>query len=120
MRRIVAAVAVSLTAGSGAMAADTMPNIGIVVPGPNAHFDPWRTAATEASEDSGINATFSVLPTDAFNLTQENAQLDSLAARNYAGFALFPGDTNETNAQEAKLARQPAHRPEHPASHPGR
>ena len=29
-----------------------------------------------------------------------------MAARNYAGFALFPGDTNGTNAQEAKLARR--------------
>lgn len=106
MRRIVAAVAISLTAGSGAMAADAMPDVGIVVPGPNAYFDPWRTAATEASKDFGINATFSVPPTDAFNLTQENALLDSLAARNYAGFALFPGDTNGTNAQEAKLARR--------------
>ncbi len=105
-RRLLATAALGLMAGSGAMAADGVPNIGIVVPGPNAYFDPWRTAAADASKNFGINATFSVPPTDAFNLTQENALLDSLVARNYAGFALFPGDTNGTNAQEAKLARR--------------
>ena len=105
-RRLVAAIAINLAAGVGAIAADAVPNIGIVVPGPNAYFDPWRTAAADASRDFGINATFSVPPIDAFNLTQENALLDSLAARNYAGFALFPGDTNGTNAQEAKLTRR--------------
>ncbi len=89
-----------------AAAADSKPNIGIVVPGPNSYFDPWRTAATDASKDFGVNASFSVPATDAFNLTQENALLDSLVARNFAGFALFPGDTNGTNAEEGKLAKR--------------
>ena len=109
LRRVMGAMA-TIAAGAalagGAMAADTKPNIGIVVPGPNSYFDPWRTAAVDASKDFGINATFSVPPTEAFNLTQENALLDSLVARNYVGFALFPGDTNGTNAEEGKLAKR--------------
>ena len=70
MRHFIAAIAITLAAASGARAADPVPNIGIVVPGPNAYFDPWRTAATDASKGFGVTATFSVPPTDAFNLTQ--------------------------------------------------
>ena len=98
--------ATALTPTGAGFAADGKPNIGIVVPGPNAYFDPWRTAAADASTAFDINATFEVPPTDAFNLTQENALLDSLAARNTIGFALFPGDPNGTNAEEGKLARR--------------
>ena len=98
--------ATALTPTGAGFAADGKPNIGIVVPGPNAYFDPWRTAAADASTAFDINATFQVPPTDAFNLTQENALLDSLAARNTIGFALFPGDPNGTNAEEGKLARR--------------
>ena len=102
----VTAAAVALSPAGAARAADAKPNIGIVVPGPNAYFDPWRTAAEAASKAFDINATFQVPPTDAFNLTQENALLDSLVARNTVGFALFPGDPNGTNAEEGKLAKR--------------
>ena len=111
MRKICVA-SLALVAGftglacNSAAAAEGKPAIGIVVPGPNSYFDPWRTAATDATKDFEIDATFSVPPPDAFNLTQENALLDSLVARNYTGFALFPGDTNGTNAEESKLARR--------------
>lgn len=88
-------------------AADT--RIALVVPGPNAYFDSWRQAIADASKKYGFTGIFAVPPTDAFNLTQENALLDSLAARGYTGFGLFPGDTHGTNAEEAKLARRGVH-----------
>lgn len=39
-----------------------------------------------------------------FNLTQQNALVDSLVAQGYNGFGMFPGDANGTNAQQQKLA----------------
>ena len=92
--------------GNAASAADSKPKIAIVIPGPNAYFDSWRTATADAAAKYGFDGTFAVPPTDAFNLTQENALIDSLVARGFVGFGIFPGDTNGTNAQEAKLAKR--------------
>jgi len=104
---LLAAVGLSATlAGSLPAAADSKPNIAIVLPGPNAYFDSWRTAVADAAAKYGFNGTFAVPPTDAFNLTQENALLDSLVAKGFVGFGIFPGDTNGTNAQEAKMAKR--------------
>ncbi len=109
MRRVLQRVGVfaalsSMAIGAPAIAADL--RIGLVVPGPNAYFDSWRAAVADAGKAYGFAGTFAVPPTDAFNLTQENALLDSLAARGYAGFAVFPGDTHGTNAEEGKLLRR--------------
>lgn len=98
--------ALLVAAGLSLPAAAADLRIGLVVPGPNAYFDPWRAAAADAGKAFGFAGTFAVPPTDAFNLTQENALLDSLAARGYAGFAVFPGDTHGTNAEEGKLLRR--------------
>ncbi|MBE7212741.1 MAG: sugar ABC transporter substrate-binding protein, partial [Gluconacetobacter diazotrophicus] len=107
-RRGVTAGAALLAATVGlsapAVAADT--RIALVVPGPNAYFDPWRPAIADAAAKYGFSGTFAVPPTDAFNLTQENALLDSLAARGYQGFGVFPGDSHGTNAEEGKLLRR--------------
>lgn len=103
---VLGSLATALFLSGAAFATDPKPNVGIVVPGPNAYFDPWRAAAADASSTFGITASFQVPATDAFNLTQENALLDSLVARNYIGFALFPGDPNGTNAEEGKLAKR--------------
>ncbi|MBE7210109.1 MAG: substrate-binding domain-containing protein, partial [Gluconacetobacter diazotrophicus] len=107
-RRCLAIGAALLAAAVGlsapAVAADT--RIALVVPGPNAYFDPWRPAIADAAAKYGFSGTFAVPPTDAFNLTQENALLDSLAARGYQGFGVFPGDSHGTNAEEAKLLRR--------------
>ncbi len=104
---IAAAVLAAAGATVPAAAADT--RIALVVPGPNAYFDPWRPAIADAGKAYGFSGTFAVPPTDAFNLTQENALLDSLAARGYQGFAVFPGDTHGTNAEEGKLLRRGIH-----------
>ncbi len=109
-RRCGAAAAAALLAGvalPAARADDT--RIALVVPGPNAYFDPWRPAIVDAAKAGGFSGTFAVPPTDAFNLTQENALLDSLAARGYRGFGVFPGDTHGTNAEEGKLLRRGIH-----------
>jgi ribose transport system substrate-binding protein len=79
------------------------PKISIALPGPNSYFDPWGQAVADAAAKYGFTGTFDVPPTDAFNLTQQNQLVDSLAGRGYTGFGLFPGDANGTNAQEQKL-----------------
>ncbi len=101
-----AALAAFAAGPSPARAADTKPSIALVVPGPNSYFEPWTTAAADAVKNDNVNAIFAVPPTDAFNLTQENALLDSLVGRGYTGFAIFPGDTHGTNAEEGKLLRR--------------
>ena len=99
--------AIGVLSATAASAADT--RIALVVPGPNAYFDSWRQAIADASKTYGFSGIFAVPPTDAFNLTQENALLDSLAARGYTGFGVFPGDSHGTNAEEGKLARRGIH-----------
>jgi ribose transport system substrate-binding protein len=89
---------------SPSSAADAEPRIALVLPGPNSYFEPWRGAVADAATKYGFTGMFGVPPTDAFNLTQENAMMDSLAGRGYTGFGVFPGDAHGTNAEEQKLA----------------
>lgn len=95
-----------LTATASAALAASTSKLALVIPGPNAYFDSWRTAVADSSKEYGFTGTFAVPPTDAFNLTQENALLDSLAARGFKGFGVFPGDSHGTDAEEAKLGRR--------------
>lgn len=95
-----------LTATAPTALAAGAQKLALVIPGPNAYFDSWQAAITDASKKYGFTGTFAVPPTDAFNLTQENALLDSLSARGFKGYGVFPGDSHGTNAEEAKLARR--------------
>ena len=99
----VVGLAVGLAAGS-APAAGKDVKIAVVLPGPNTYFEPWRLAVADAGKKYGFEGVFAVPPTDAFNLTQENQQIDSMVAKGYNGFGLFPGDAHGTNAEEQKLA----------------
>lgn len=86
---------------SGVLAQE--PKISLVLPGPNSYFDPWGQAVADAAAEYGFTGTFDVPATDAFNLTQQNQLVDSLAGRGYTGFGMFPGDAHGTNAQQQKL-----------------
>lgn len=100
-----AAVPMALATGQVA-AATVKTKIALVLPGPNAYFEPWGSAVADAAKKYGFIGTFAVPPTQAFNLTQENALMDSLAARGYNGFGVFPGDAHGTNAEARKLANR--------------
>lgn len=78
--------------------------VALVLPGPNSYFTPWGLAAKDAAKKFGFQAVFSVPASQAFNLTQQNQLVDSLAAKGYNGFGLFPGDAHGTNAEAQKLA----------------
>jgi ribose transport system substrate-binding protein len=80
--------------------------ISLVLPGPNAYFEPWGPAVRDAAKKYGFTGSFDVPPTEAFDLSDQNALMDSLAGKGYNGFGAFPGDANGTNAQERKLANR--------------
>lgn len=100
--RIMAVAGVALTLACGSVYGQE-PKISLVLPGPNSYFDPWGQAIADAASKYGFSGTFDVPATDAFNLTQQNQLVDSLAGRGYTGFGMFPGDANGTNAQQQKL-----------------
>lgn len=80
--------------------------IAMVIPGPNSYFSPWQAAIADAAKTYSFDGIFAVPPVAAFNLTQQNALLDSLSARGFKAFGVFPGDSHGTNAEEGKLARR--------------
>lgn len=100
------AAAATLPALVPATASAATSKIALVIPGPNSYFSPWPTAIADAAKTYGFDGIFAVPPVAAFNLTAQNALLDSLAARGYKAFGVFPGDSHGTNAEEGKLARR--------------
>lgn len=88
---------------SGGGAQGGKARISLVIPGPNDYFTPWKQAAADASKKLGDDVTYNVPASDEFNLTQQNALVDSLAAKGYNGFGFFPGDASGTNAEQQKL-----------------
>jgi ribose transport system substrate-binding protein len=99
-----AAVAMAVVAAGCGDTSDSGARISLVLPGPNAYFDPWQDAARDVSEQHGVDVSFDVPASAAFDLTQQNSLVNSLAAKGYNGFAFFPADANGTNAQQQKLA----------------
>jgi ribose transport system substrate-binding protein len=77
--------------------------VALILPGPDAYFEPWEQAASDVGEEYGFEAIFSA-PASEWDLNQQNALADSLAAKGYNGFGFFPGDANGTNAEQQKLA----------------
>jgi ribose transport system substrate-binding protein len=80
--------------------------IGIVVPAPSRYWnEPWAAAVKDAGKKYGFSGDFVGPPgSQAFNLTQQNALIDSLAAKGYTGFGLFPGNAHGSNAELQKLS----------------
>jgi ribose transport system substrate-binding protein len=81
-------------------------NIAVVVPAPSRYWnEPWAAAAKEAASKGGFQGQFVGPPgSQVFNLTQQNALLDSLAAKGINGFGIFPGDAQGSNAEIKKLS----------------
>lgn len=105
-RVLLASVAVTVLSVSLAFgnARASEPRIALVLPGPNAYFEPWDAAIRDAAKTYHFSGMYGVPATDAFDLTHEDALMDSLAGRGYTGFGVFPGDAHGTNAEEEKLA----------------
>jgi ribose transport system substrate-binding protein len=93
-----ASLAVAMTAGAGtvagASAATVMPKskikIALVPGGPNVYFAPWGAAAEAESKALGVTVTYVVPPTPNFEPSVEMSTIESLVAKGYNAFAIFP------------------------------
>ncbi len=88
----VAAMAAGMVAP--AVAATTLPKskikIALVPGGPNVYFAPWAEAAKAASKVLGVTVSYVVPPTPTFQPSVEMSTVDSLVAKGYNAFAIFP------------------------------
>jgi ribose transport system substrate-binding protein len=95
----------SSTASSGGSGGGKPAKLAIVVPAPSRYWnEPWAAAVKDAGKKYGFSGDFVGPPgSQVFNLTQQNSLIDSLAAKGYNGFGLFPGDAQGSNAELQKL-----------------
>ena len=64
--------------------------IALVPGGPNVYFAPWAAAAKAESKALGVTVTYVVPPTPTFEPSVEMSTVESLVAKGYNGFAIFP------------------------------
>jgi ribose transport system substrate-binding protein len=79
---------------SAANAATKMPaskiKIALVPGGPNVYFAPWAAAAKAESKALGVTISYVVPPTATFDPSVEMSTIESLVAKGYNAFAIFP------------------------------
>ena len=64
--------------------------IALVPGGPNVYFAPWEAAAKAASKALGVTVSYIVPPTPTFEPSVEMRTVESLVAKGYNAFAIFP------------------------------
>jgi ribose transport system substrate-binding protein len=64
--------------------------IAIIPGGPNVYFSPWALAAKALSKKLGVTVSYVVPPTPTFQPSVEVSTIDSLVAKGYNAFAIFP------------------------------
>ncbi len=64
--------------------------IALIPGGPNVYFKPWATAAKVESKALGVTVSYVVPPTPTFDPSVEISTVDSLVAKGYNAFAIFP------------------------------
>ena len=64
--------------------------IAIIPGGPNVYFAPWGLAAKALSKQLGVTVSYVVPPTPGFEPSVETSTIDSLVAKGYNAFAIFP------------------------------
>lgn len=64
--------------------------IALIPGGPNVYFAPWAAAAKAESKALGVTVTDVVPPTPTFDPSVEISTVDSLVAKGYNAFAIFP------------------------------
>jgi ribose transport system substrate-binding protein len=95
----VASFALAVTMGAVAPAnAETAPammpkskiKIALIPGGPNVYFAPWAAAAAAESKALGVTVSYVVPPTPTFDPSVEMSTIESLVAKGYNAFAIFP------------------------------
>jgi ribose transport system substrate-binding protein len=64
--------------------------IALIPGGPNVYFAPWAAAAKAESKALGVTISYVVPPTPTFDPSVEMSTIESLVAKGYNGFAIFP------------------------------
>lgn len=64
--------------------------IALVPGGPNVYFAPWAAAAKAESKALGVTVSYVVPPTPTFDPSVEMNTVESLVAKGYNAFAIFP------------------------------
>jgi ribose transport system substrate-binding protein len=64
--------------------------IALIPGGPNVYFAPWAKAAEAESKALGVTVTYVVPPTPTFEPSVEMSTIESLVAKGYNAFAIFP------------------------------
>ncbi len=64
--------------------------IALIPGGPNVYFAPWAAAAKAESKALGVTVSYVVPPTPTFDPSVEISTVDSLVAKGYNAFAIFP------------------------------
>ncbi len=78
--------------------------IALVPGGPNVYFSPWAAAAKAASKQLGVTVSFVVPPTPTFEPSVEASTINSLVAKGYNAFAIFPDGEASIKPVYARLA----------------
>lgn len=77
-----------------ANAATKMPKskikIALVSGGPNVYFTPWGAAAETEAKALGVTVSYVVPPTETFTPSVQMSTIESLVAKGYNAFAIFP------------------------------
>lgn len=89
-----ASASITSQAATAAHAAHKVPKakikIALIPGGPNVYFKPWAAAAKAASKALGVTVSYVVPPTPTFDPSVEISTVDSLVAKGYNAFAIFP------------------------------
>ena len=81
--------------------------IAAIAGGPNAYFSPWGPALTAAVKQFGIGSgTYEVAPTPSFDLTVENATVNSLVSNGANAVMVYPDGVSGPNAELKELANR--------------
>ena len=93
-----ASLGLTITTGASASAATDPPakmanakiKIALIPGGPNVYFAPWAAAAKAESKALGVTVSYIVPPTPTFEPSVEMSTIESLVAKGYNAFAIFP------------------------------
>jgi ribose transport system substrate-binding protein len=78
--------------------------IALVPGGPNAWFNDWGKAAKVVSKALGVTVTYVVPPTPTFQASIETATINSLVAKGYNAFGIFPDGSSSMKPVYERLA----------------
>lgn len=85
-----AAMSVGMMPSASAATPKSKIKIALVPGGPNVYFAPWAAAAKAESKALGVTVSYVVPPTPTFQPSVEMSTVESLVAKGYNAFAIFP------------------------------